>query len=93
MGWPHWEICLSSRKSDSTRFDFPNALPARFYLYAFQIYADSPGIQILPPSAALWASLPKFSTAVLLQQLTMFWNRWHVSVNGSWNLYFSSIAS
>jgi alginate O-acetyltransferase complex protein AlgI len=73
---------------------FPTPLYLQgFYLYAFQIYADFSGYtDIARASAALLGfSLPEnFQQPYLSNSLTMFWNRWHMSLT-QWfreNLFF-----
>jgi alginate O-acetyltransferase complex protein AlgI len=78
------EIAFRAAGREQVAALFPAALYWQgFYLYAFMIYADFSGYtDIARASAALLGfSLPEnFRQPYLSENITLFWNRWHMSL-------------
>jgi len=78
------EVAFRAAARENGALLFPGALYWQgFYLYSFLIYADFSGYTDIARSSAalLGFSLPEnFRQPYLSENITVFWNRWHMSM-------------
>lgn len=78
------EVAFRAAGRDAGAALFPSALFwSGFYLYSFLIYADFSGYTDMARSSAilLGFNLPEnFRQPYLAENITVFWNRWHMSL-------------